>query len=139
MGLPYHQKMYGCLKKLVLRENAMLKKTLMILGAPRWVPILLSAVAVLVSLYVALWSVIVSLWAVFASLVGCGIGGVVGGIIVVVTGNTMPGIALIGMALICAGLSIFCFFGCKKVTDGCVQLSKKVILRIKKSFRKETI
>ena len=49
---------------------------LLILGAPVWFSLLVSAFAAAISLYAALWSVIISLWACFGALVGCALGGI---------------------------------------------------------------
>ena len=111
---------------------------LLVLGAPIWLSLGLAAVAVVLSLYVSVWSVIVSLWAVFASLIGCAVGGVVTGVVfVAVGGNGLSGIAIIGASVVCAGLSIFLFFGCKAATDGIILLTRKIALGIKKCFIKK--
>ena len=110
---------------------------LLALGSPIWLSLLIAAFAVLFSLYVSIWSVIVSLWAVFASLVACAAGGIIAGIIFIVVGNVLTGVCMIGTALVCAGLSIFGFFGCKVATKGLLCLTKKLALGIKKCFVKK--
>lgn len=110
---------------------------LLVLGSPIWLSLGIAAAAVLLSVYVSLWSVIISLWAVFASFVACFIGGLTSGIILAFFGKTLSGIALIGAALILAGLSIFTFFGCKAATKGTIILTKKILLSIKKRFIKK--
>lgn len=105
---------------------------LLALGSPIWLSLLIAAFAVVFSLYVSVWSVIISLWAVFASLVACAAGGIIAGIIFIVVGNVLTGVCMIGTALVCAGLSIFGFFGCKVATKGLLWLTKKLALGIKK-------
>lgn len=107
------------------------------LGSPLWVILLIAAVAVAVSLYVSLWSVIVSFWAVFGSLIGGAVGGVAGGVYFIVVGYLLSGLASIAAGLVCAGLSIFAFFGCREATKGSVQLTKLVILGIKRLFERK--
>ena len=81
---------------------------------------------------------IVSLWSVFAALVGSAIGCIAGGIIFICYANLLPGLALIAAGLVCAGVAIFAFLGCKAATAGIVILTKKIALGIKKCFvRKE--
>lgn len=109
---------------------------LLILGSPVWVSLLIAAVAVAFSLYVSLWAVIVSLWAVFASLVGGAFGGLVGGVVLMLRGNHLTGLALIGASVVCAGLAIFAFYGCKAVSVGIVRLTKKAVLGIKRRLLK---
>ncbi len=116
------------------RKLSGIEITLIILGFPLWFPLLIAAFAVVLSLYAVLWSVIISLWAVFASLVGSSGGGLFTGIVFTCTGNIASGLFTIGAAIVCAGLSIFAFFGCKAATKGCFELTKIIITGIKKCF-----
>ena len=107
---------------------------LLVLGSPIWVSLLIAAFAVILSLYAVLWSLIFSLWAVFASLIACAFGGVVAGGFFICHSNALTGVAIIGASIVCAGLSVFLFFGCKAATKGSVWLTKKIALGIKKCF-----
>lgn len=107
---------------------------LLILGFPLWFPLLVAAFTVILSLYVSLWSVIVSLWSVFASLVACAFCGILSGIYFIFSANMLSGVVMCAIGLICAGLSIFAFYGCKYVTKGSFILTKKIIFGIKKCF-----
>jgi len=109
---------------------------LLILGSPLWLSLLIAAFAVILSVYVSLWAVIVSLWAVFGSVAACAFGGIVCGSVFASGGNHLPGIAMIGGGIICAGLSIFLFFGCKIMSTNTLLLSKKITLGIKNRFLK---
>lgn len=108
--------------------------TFLILGSPIWLSLLIAAFCVVISIYAALWSLIISLWAVEVSLWGCALGGILGGIILGFVGNKFPGIALAGMGVVCIGLSIFLFYGCKGATKGILLLTKKIALGIKNCF-----
>ena len=110
---------------------------LLVLGSPIWLPLLIAAFAVILSLYVVLWSVIIALWAVFAALAACGFAGIAAGVYFAVGGNVLTGIAVIGAGIVCAGLSVFMFFGCKAVTKGILKLTKKFAIRIKNCFIKK--
>lgn len=110
---------------------------LLVLGFPLWFSLLIAAFAVVFSLYISLWTVIISFWAVFASFIGCAVGGIISGIIFALNSNTLTGIAMLSAALVCAGLSIFTFFGCKLATKGIFLLTKKVIIAIKRFFIKK--
>ncbi len=110
---------------------------LLALGSPIWLSLGISAIAVILSLYVSLWSVIISLWAVFVSFAACAIGGVVAGIVFAIGSNGLTGIAMIGAGIVCAGLSIFMFYGCKVTTKGILILTKKIAVRIKNCFIKK--
>lgn len=93
---------------------------LLILGFPVWG-------AIVLSFYISLWAVLISLWAVFAALLGSALGGLVGGIALCGNGNPTAGLAWIGASLVCAGLGIFLFFGCKAATCGTIKLTKKLV------------
>lgn len=98
---------------------------LLILGFPVWGSLLLAVIAIAISLCVALW-------AVFAALLGSALGGIVGGIILSGYGHLPAGLALTGAALVCAGLGIFLFYGCKAATVGMLRLTKKLVRRAEK-------
>lgn len=114
------------------RRLSTIEIILLVLGFPVWFPLLIAAVVVLLSLYVSLWAVVVSFWAVFASLVGTAVGGVLGGILFVCTGHALSGFATIAAGMVCGGLSIFAFYGCKAATGGSAKLTKRVVLSIKR-------
>lgn len=110
---------------------------LLILGSPIWLSLLLAAFSVALSLYVSLWSVIISLWAVFFSFIGCAIGGTVAGAVFAIGGNGLTGMAVLGTGILCAGFSVFLFYGCKAATKGILILTKKLASRIKSCFIKK--
>ena len=107
---------------------------LLILGSPLWLLVLIAIFAVIFSLYICLWAVIISLWASFVAIIGGAFGGIASGVVLVLNKNGLTGILLIAAGLVCAGISIFFFFGCKAATKGIVFLTKKPILSLKKSF-----
>ena len=107
---------------------------LIVLGFPVWLPLLIAAFAVILSLYVVLWSVIISLWAVFVSLAACGLAGIVAGVGYAILVKPIDGILLVAAGLVCSGLAIFAFIGCKAATKGTARLTKKIIFGIKHLF-----
>jgi len=100
---------------------------LIVLGSPIWLSLAIAAFAIVFSLYVSAWAVIVSLWSVFVSLVSCGFAGILCGIGLAVSGFAIPGLAMVGAALVCVGLSVFTFYGCKAATKGLIVLTKKLV------------
>ena len=132
------------LKKLVKKKIKSSKKlkaweiVLLVLGSPIWFSLLIAAFSVIISLYVSVWAIVISLWAVFAAFVGCFIGVLTAGILLICMSRVAAGILLIGLSLFSAGLSIFMFFGCREIVKGMIFLAKKVISGIKHLFiRKE--
>lgn len=103
---------------------------LLTLGFPVWLPLLISGAAVVFSLYASWWAVLISLWAVFASLAACGVAGIVAGIGFIFEGFTPSGLFVIGSALVCGGLAVFLFFGCKYLTEGTVKLTVKAVKKL---------
>lgn len=110
---------------------------LLILGSPIWASLLIAAFAVVFSLIAALWAVIVSLWAVFGSLVACAPTIFLFSIGMLIGGNIFGGLAVMGGSIVCGGLAIFCFFGCRATTKGAAWLTKGTVRGIARLFRKE--
>ena len=125
----------------LVKEKMRAKRTLkaweivlLALGSPVWFSLIIAAIAVAFSLYVALWSVVVSLWAVFVAIAACSFAFVVMGTGYAFVMDVMIGLAVLGAGIICAGFSIFLFFGCREVTKGLLIFTKKIALGIKKCF-----
>lgn len=112
---------------------------LILLGSPVWLSLLIAAFAVLLSLYIALWSVIISLWAVFGSLIAAALFGVVAGSILACCNNVLTGLATLGVGILCAGMSIFTFYGCKAVTKKILLFTKKFAVWSKRRLIKRQI
>ena len=108
---------------------------LLTLGSPIWLSLGIAAFAVILSLYISLWAVIISLWSVFASFVGCSIGGVLACVIFAVGDNGVSGLAMLAAGIVCAGLAIFVFYGCKAATKGTLILTNKKLIWIKNCFK----
>jgi hypothetical protein len=102
--------------------------------------LVVSVLAIGFSLVVSLWAVVVSLWAVFVSLVACAVALPIAAVYFVCIGYTLSGLAVIGTSLVCAGLAIFFFYGCKLITKGMALLTKLATISLKKCFhRKEAV
>ena len=110
---------------------------LLAVGSPLWISLLIAAFAVAISLYAVLWVLVICLWAVFASVAACVFGALAGSAVFAANGNTLTGVAMMGAAVFCAGLSIFLFSGCQAATKGTALLTKKIILGIKRCFVKK--
>ena len=108
--------------------------TLLVLGSPIWLSLLIAAFAVAFSLYVSLWVILISLWAVFGSMAACGVCLSLAGVGFAVGVNVPSGLAMLGCGFVCGGLSIIFFYGCHWATKGTMLLTKKLMAWI---FRKE--
>lgn len=107
---------------------------LLVLGSPIWLSLLVAAFAVVLSVYIVIWSVVISLWAVEAAVAGCALGGVLSAPFFAVRSNIWTGVAMLGVGLVCAGIAILLFWGCKEISKGIVLLTKKILLGIKSCF-----
>lgn len=112
---------------------------LLALGSPIWLSLGIAAFAVILSLYISLWAVIISLWSVFVSLAACSVGGVLACVIFAVGGNGASGVAMLAAGIVCAGLAIFMFYGCKAATKGTLILTKKIAIWTKNCFIKKEV
>lgn len=112
---------------------------LLALGSPIWLSLAIAAFAVLFSLYATVWSVaVVTLWAMFTAFAASGAAGVIAGIGMIFDSSAINGLTLVSAGLVCAGLSIFLFYGSLWSTRGTVWLTKKIALLTKRCFiRKE--
>ncbi len=112
---------------------------LLVLGSPIWLSLFIALFAIVVSLYAVIWSVIISLWAAEISIAACSAGGAFAAIVFITQGNLTAGILMLGAGILCAGLAIFAFFGCKYATIGILKLTKQIFLWIKSCFMKKEI
>ena len=113
---------------------------LLTLGSPIWLSLGVAAVAVLSALYVSLWAVMVSLWVVFGALAVCAVVSVPGCVMFAAHGSVAAGLAALSAGIVCAGLSIFLFYGCKAASKAILKLTKRIAIWMKNCFiRKEDV
>lgn len=121
------------------RKLSVWEIVLLVLGSPIWLSILIALFAIVISIYAVVWSVIISLWAVEFSLAACSVGGVFASVVFMAKGNIVSGVAMLGAGILCAGLAIFGFYGCKYATNAILKLSKKIFIWIKSCFMKKEV
>ena len=97
---------------------------LLVLGSPIWFSLLVAAFAVGLSLYITLWALLISLWAVELSLALSALAFIALAVVLFSQGQTPAGLLLFGGGILCAGLSIFLFFGCLGASKGIISLTK---------------
>ena len=110
---------------------------LIVLGFPLWFPLLIATFSIAIAVCAVILSVVFSFWAVFASLAGSSLGIVFSGVVFLLTGNPVSGIAMVGAGLTMAGLAIFTFFGCRAATKFIFDFTKKAALWVKNLFVKK--
>ena len=124
-------------ERLTPKRKSPLKTTLLILGSPIWLSLIICVAAAMFSLFVSLWAVVISLWAVFASLAVCVPVSIIGGIALILSGNTLAGLFYIGAGLVLGGISILLFIGIKYITRGLTRLLRLCIAKMKSCFIKK--
>lgn len=110
---------------------------LLVLGSPLWLPLLVAAGAVILAVYASAWSVIVSLWAAFGALIAGAIAGLVAGIALACIHSVPSGMVMLAAGMVCAGLSILMFHGCKAATKVILILTKKFAVWLKNRWMKK--
>ncbi len=111
-----------------------MKKLLIIIGSPLWVPILITVSALILSLFAMLFAVIILFWAVFASLAASSFASIIIGLLNIIDATVLIGSSLIGFGFVLAGLAIFVFFGCIYATKCALLITKKSMNCIMKLF-----
>ena len=87
-------------------KNKTLWMVLAICGFPIWLPLVITFAVLVLVVYVVAWVLIVSLYAVVVALGAAGILGLLVGLIRCVTQGLPVGLFSIGLAVICAGLTM---------------------------------
>ena len=121
------------------RKRSWWEITLLAVGSPIWLSLLISFFAVIFSLYVSLWAVIISLFAVDLSLLLSGLA-IIPGVLFIFTESLSVGLLIIAGGIMCVGISILFFYVCKYTAKFTIFITKKLARLIKNSFvRREQI
>lgn len=107
---------------------------LLILGAPVWIPLVISVGAIMFSVYAVVWALVICLYAVdITSAAGLFVG--LAGIVAYLrAGNPVGALFSAGMGMASFGLAILLFFACIWLTKAVINATGKLILGIKISF-----
>lgn len=106
----------------------------LILGAPIWIPLLLTAIILIFVWYIVIWVIVISFFAIDLALFVSGIATVIVG--VASLGQLQPAtpILAIGIGLILIGISVLLFIPLLKLAKVTGKLGKKTALWIKSWF-----
>lgn len=99
--------------------------TLLVLGFPLWFSLLIATIAIILSAYIILWALVISLWAIFIAMLCISVYLLLTGNVTIITHAEPVGLAIIGMSMFCAGLSILIFFASKISTKAITLTTKK--------------
>ncbi len=108
--------------------------TLLVVGSPLWLSLLISLFAVVLSLYICIWAVVISLYAVVVALFGAFLGLIVFGIFFATTRGFVRGLLLFGVGLFCGGLAIVMTYVSNFILKQVLKLSRVIWRFIKSLF-----
>ena len=111
---------------------------LIVLGFPVWFSLAVAFFCVLLAVSICLWAVVMCIFVCSIALGASAFGLAVAAIVSFATGKFMPGLFLLGCAMICAGLTILFFVLGRLCGKGVAKLHKLTFRGIKRCFiRKE--
>ena len=108
------------------RELTWWEITLLVLGSPVWVSLLIAAVAVVFSAWISLWSVVIALYATAFALAVSGIGLLVAAFSLLWIRQFAKCAVVVGAALLCAGFAILVFLLSNLAAKGLTALTKLI-------------
>ena len=111
-----------------------LEITLLIVGFPIWLPVLISVFAVIFAVYISLWAVVISLYAVNVSLAACTPASLLCAVLLFIAGQPSAALLFLGAALVLAGLAILLLFGCNAAAKGMCRLGRLTLRGTKACF-----
>lgn len=115
-----------------------LEITLLIVGFPIWLPILISVFAVIFAVYISLWAVVISLYATDLAMAACAPTGILAAVVLFASGKPTAALLFLGAGLVLAGLSVLWFLLCNLTAKGMWKLGRLTLRGIKACFvRKE--
>jgi uncharacterized membrane protein len=124
--------------KMKKRRLSGLEITLLAVGFPIWLPILIALLAVALAVYITFWAVVLSLYAADLALAVSVPAGLIAAIALFASGQPTAALLFLGAGLVLAGLAILWFFLCNLTAKGVWQLGKLTLRGIKACFiRKE--
>ena len=109
----------------------------LILGAPLWVPLLATFFVLVITFYLVIWTLIAVLFVVVLAITISGIALVLAAVLQF-SAHLPEALFIFGCGLVCAGISIFAFFGAVAATKGLIRATFYVARGTKSLFiRKE--
>lgn len=107
---------------------------LLVLGAPLWIPLVIALLAIILALFVTFFSLVIAAFSVVVSFAGAAVGCLAGGVSALFAGEFARAAALIGAALVLAGLTVLCCIAAIYFAKWIGRLAKAFVLFIKTCF-----
>lgn len=116
------------------RKSRALYWTLVILGSPLWLTLLLAGAVVVLAGVIVVWSLIFALWALAAGLLVGGPAGVVMCVWGLAWGQPAYAAVELGAGLVCLGLGLFCLHGVMAASKALAEVSRQWVDRARALF-----
>lgn len=110
---------------------------LLVLGSPIWLSLIIAFFAVVYSIIVTLWAVALSFWAAFAGMWWGVIAVSAVGSYIIWSGHLIQGLAMIGAAMVIAGVAIFFYYVCVWTGRFTLYATKRIAIWTKHLFVKK--
>ena len=120
--------------KMKKRRLSGLEITLLAVGFPIWLPILIALFAVALSLYITLWAVVLSLYAADLAFAVSAPAGILAAIALFISGKPTAALLFLGAGLALAGLSVLWLLLCNLTAKGVWTLGRLTLRGIKACF-----
>ena len=120
--------------KMKKRRLSGLEITLLAVGFPIWLPILVSLLSVIFAIYVSLWAAVISLYAANVAMAACAPTGILAAVVLFASGKPTAALLFLGAGLALAGLSILWFLLCNLTAKGMWKLGRLTLRGIKACF-----
>lgn len=121
---------------LTKQRNRALYWTLVILGSPLWLTLLLAAGMLVLAGLLTIWCLILGLWLLAAGLLAGGPLGIGVCLWALAVGQPAYGVFELGSGLLCFGLGLFCLHGAVAASKTLMQVSRQWIAKAKAPFVK---
>lgn len=118
------------------QKNRALYWTLVILGSPLWLTLLLAAGMLVLAGLLTIWCLILGLWLLAAGLLAGGPLGIGVCLWALAVGQPVYGVFELGLGLLCFGLGLFCLHGAVAASKTLMQVSRQWIAKAKAPFVK---
>lgn len=103
---------------------------LLVLGAPLWLPLGLTAIVLVFTLYAVLWVVVAVFWVVDLAFALASIASILSAFLVLF--SSFPNALFnFGLGILCAGVAVVGFFGCLALTKLFYKFSIRILKQIK--------
>ena len=98
-------------------------KVLAIAGSPLWAPVLIALAAAALAVFTSMWACFIALCAVPVALCDGALYGIIEAVYCAMGGYEFTALFFAGAAIVCAGLAVFAFPGCRAVWRGMRKLT----------------